>query len=129
MRKLSQKQLGATGRLGEDAAADYLLSAGYIIEDRNAVFGKYEIDIVASNDRFVVFCEVKTRTAREDVRGRYGAPSAAVTAEKRRNLLSAARAYLKTYKKRRIPRMDVIEVTLTPGGEPEISHIRGAFRS
>ena len=52
-----------TGREGEQCAAMYLESAGYRILERNARFGRYEIDIVAFDpDRdMIVFVEVKAR--------------------------------------------------------------------
>ena len=127
MKKLSQKQIGNIGSAGEDAAVEYLESLGYFIEDRNAVFGKLEIDIVASDDKYVVFCEVKTRTEREQTSGRFGGPASAVTSEKRRNLKTAARQYLKSYSKRRIPRMDIIEVTVDRENRYTVNHIRNAF--
>ena len=127
MRKLSPNQIGNIGSAGEDAAVEYLESLGYLIEDRNAVFGKLEIDIVASDDKYVVFCEVKTRTEREQTSGRFGGPLSAVTPEKMRNLKKAARQYLKTYSKRRIPRMDVIEVTVDRESRCTVHHIRNAF--
>lgn len=128
MRRLSRNQLGGTGRKGEDAAAEYLASQGYVIEERNSVFGKYEIDIIASDDRFVLFCEVKTTASAPDPAKRFGPPSSRVTAEKKKNLTAAARSYLKTYGKRRLPRMDVIEVYFTDGDdEPRINHIKNAF--
>jgi len=128
MRKLSRNQLGDVGRRGEDAAAEYLAAQGYVIEERNAAFGKYEIDIIASDDRFVIFCEVKTTAAERDPEARFGPPSSRVTAEKKRNLTAAAKSFLRTYGKRRLPRMDVIEVYFSEGiDEPRINHIKNAF--
>jgi putative endonuclease len=59
---LSSQQLG---KLGEDIACTYLKRKGYILLDRNFqnTHGyKYgEIDIVARDQKTVVFAEVKTR--------------------------------------------------------------------
>lgn len=50
-----------TGRLGEDAAADYLGSSGYDILFRNKKWKWGEIDIIArAPDKTLVFVEVKT---------------------------------------------------------------------
>jgi putative endonuclease len=79
------------GRLGEDAAASYLIENGYRISDRNFRIGKLgEIDIVAFEKEFVCFIEVKTRTGVY-----YGTPSEAVGQRKQLKLRSLALAYLK----------------------------------
>ena len=49
------------GKAGEDAAVEYLESKGYVILDRNYRFMRGELDIVALDDPFIVFVEVKTR--------------------------------------------------------------------
>ncbi len=53
-----------TGKLGEGAAATYLTRAGYVVKECNARFGRYEIDIVAEDqkEKMLVFVEVKART-------------------------------------------------------------------
>ena len=50
------------GRFGEDAAAQYLTDNGYTIKGRNVRFGRHELDIIAEDDEYIVFVEVKTRT-------------------------------------------------------------------
>lgn len=53
-----------TGQLGEDTAAKHLRRLGYKILERNAFFGRDEIDVIARDtDRdMIVFVEVKTRS-------------------------------------------------------------------
>lgn len=112
------------GKLGENAACKFLRSAGWHIEERNYRLGKHEIDIIAVNERYIVFAEVKTRSPSE-----YGSPSAAVTKKKRASLISAARGYLKINFFDLYPRFDVIEVYTDNSGKhvTEINHIENAF--
>lgn len=81
-----------TGRSGERIAAAFLRAEGLCIWAANVRVGRGEIDIVAFDPRdcVLVCCEVKTRTA---VGGDY-APSLAWTLKKKRNVRSAARAYV-----------------------------------
>jgi putative endonuclease len=79
----------ALGKWGEERAADYLSTRGYLILGRNIRTPFGELDIVASHDETIVFIEVKTRTSR-----RYGWPEEGVTQRKQAHLRSAAEAYL-----------------------------------
>ena len=112
------------GEFGESVACDYLKKQGYEIVARNFRFGRNEIDIIASNARYIVFAEVKTRSRSENFR-----PSGAVTLKKRRGIVAAARGWLGGGEYDRYPRFDVIEVVLGEGGSSvaEINHIEGAF--
>lgn len=78
-----------TGRLGEEAAARWLLAAGYELVARNWRAGRYELDLVARRDDGLHFVEVKTR--RE---GALTAPEEALTPQKRQALRRAAEAFL-----------------------------------
>ena len=121
-----------TGILGERVAADYLQSKGYTIVKTNYRFLKYEIDIIAKNDKYIVFVEVKTRTEFKGV-SRYGRPASAVDAEKRRNLVKAAKSFIKYLNiKGFFYRFDVVEVyvdTDNNTGENtfKINHMQGVF--
>jgi len=50
------------GKKGEDLAADYLRKKGYRILKRNWRSGRNEVDIIADNNEYIVFVEVKTRS-------------------------------------------------------------------
>lgn len=52
-----------SGRLGEQLTAEYLEEKGYEIVERNFKCRFGEIDIIAQNDRYLAFVEVKTRSA------------------------------------------------------------------
>ena len=127
----TQKQL--TGNLGESLACQYLEKKGFRILGRNLHLSHNELDIVAENGDYIVFVEVKTRTA-SDRSADYGSAAKAVDTPKRRGTIRAAGAYLSTYRGGKQPRMDVIEVYLS-GSEKsfstptllKINHIEGAF--
>lgn len=122
------------GRYGEEVAVRYLKQKGYRILDRNRHEGKNEIDMVAEDSTYIVFVEVKTRTARTYSYD-YGAPADAVTPAKRKRTVDAARAYLYKSKSEKIPRFDVIEVYLGETSLTEtpevlrIEHLEDAFRN
>ena len=52
-----------SGRFGEQLTAEYLEEKGYEIVERNFKCRFGEIDIIAQNDRYLAFVEVKTRSA------------------------------------------------------------------
>ncbi len=94
---------------GEELAAEYLENAGYKIVARNFHVSHDEIDIIAENDKYIIFAEVKTR-AQTAVNIRYGRPGTAVNYAKKQKLLRSAEEYLRRYKPEKAPRIDVIEV-------------------
>lgn len=107
----------AIGRLGEDAACQFLESNGYRVVGRNVYAGGYEADILAENDTHFVFVEVKSRQEYPHAPDRFGRPANAITTKKRTHMLTMARTYL--YEHPEIldtlsPRLDVIEVYLSP---------------
>lgn len=118
----------AVGRQGEAAACRYLEALGYRIVARNLYFSHHELDIVAEDDTFLVFVEVKSRRRSPDRPDRFGRPASAVSPKKRRSLLAAAAEYLRQNPTKKRPRIDVVEVYLSPGtGQTHIKHIRNAF--
>ena len=119
-----------TGNTGEKLAVKFLKKNKYRILEKNFVANGHEIDIIAYKDKTVVFAEVKTRTVKADCDSHFGVPSSAVDRKKRSHLLDAARMYLKTLKKYKQPRMDVIEVWLdNDRNVVDINHIRNAYGS
>lgn len=110
-----------TGKRGEEIAADYLSEKGYEILDRNWIFGKEEIDILAQKDGLLVVAEVKTRSG-----SFFGDPHEFVTMVKRKHLIKAANAYLERKKLDLEVRFDVIGITIN-GDKHKINHIEDAF--
>ena len=122
------------GRYGEDLAAAHLIEHGFTVTRRNYRVSRNEIDIIAENAEYILFVEVKARSAvGPDTPSRYGRPSRAVTYEKRERTLYAARAYLHAHPTEKRPRMDVIELYLqqTPSAAPrllKLNWIQNAYR-
>jgi putative endonuclease len=110
------------GRQGEQLAAEYLQEAGFRVLDRNYRCAGGEIDIIASERRTLVACEVKTRS---DVR--YGSPIEAVTSKKLRRLRRLAVHWVLTHGVIFDElRVDVVGVLKSGSGEFTIEHVRGA---
>jgi len=108
-----------TGSLGEKKAASYLKrEKGFKILKRNWRHGRDELDLIALDEKVLVFVEVKTRKAGGLVSGYY-----TVDDRKKRALKRAARAYMKTLQEEPLTyRLDIVEVTYTAGGDWEILH-------
>jgi putative endonuclease len=109
------------GQKGETFAIEYLQKAGYKIRHRNWRSGKKELDIVAENNDYIVFVEVKTRT--DDY---FEHPVNAITREKRRSITFAADGYIQRYNLNKESRFDVITV-IAKGETLDIDHIENAF--
>lgn len=120
------------GRIGEDAAAVYLSGHGYHIIGKNIFVGHAEIDLLLENDTYLVFAEVKTRRQIPDIRSAYGSPASAVDAKKQAVLLRAAEQYLIENNIAKIPRIDVVEVYVSPIADTftvtDIRHFENAVR-
>jgi len=110
------------GVKGEIKAAEYLKGKGYKIRHRNWKTGKLEVDIIAENNDYVVFAEVKTRTE-----GFLGELNDIVTKEKQKLIVLAADSYIRKYDITRESRFDVILI-VAKGQSFEIEqHIEDAF--
>jgi len=110
------------GVKGESKAAEYLKGKGYKIRHRNWKTGKLEVDIIAENNDYVVFAEVKTRTE-----GFLGELNDIVTKEKQKLIVLAADSYIRKYDITRESRFDVILI-VAKGQSFEIEqHIEDAF--
>ncbi|OIP84321.1 hypothetical protein AUK04_02505 [Candidatus Roizmanbacteria bacterium CG2_30_33_16] len=77
------------GKIGENAACDYLQKQGYLIIERNFRSKGGEIDIIIQKSNKIVFVEVKTRIG--DTKGR---PYEAVNYYKLSHLKRAIKYYL-----------------------------------
>lgn len=121
------------GRLGEDQAARFLKKNKFKIIERNLHVSHNEIDIIAisKKQRIIAFVEVKARTVDKDLYSPFGTPASAVTKEKQRRTIEAARGYLRSNEKyfEFQPRFDVLEIYLDREDMKvlKINHIENAF--
>ena len=109
------------GRAGEALAADLLIKNGYFIAAKNYRSQLGEIDIIAENRDTVLFVEVKLRKAKA---GYF--PREAVTLNKRRRILHAAKNYIF----RSQPRFDIIEIIMNERQDlkdADVNWIQNAF--
>ncbi len=115
-----------SGAWGEALAAEYLrkkrfkiLASGY-----RCRFG--EIDLIASDRKYLVFVEVKTRKSAD-----YAQAREYVDSRKQDRIRTTASLYLSQYPTNLQPRFDVIEI-YAPDGistvHPEINHLEDAFQ-
>src|SRR5215218_3319036 len=121
-----RRELGA---LGERLAAEHLAARGYELLARNFRTRYGELDLVARDRRFLVFCEVKTRIAAARP-GPFG-PLASVGPRKRARLRRMAGQWLHERSAgpgTREARFDVIGITLDPAGRVlALEHVEDAF--
>ena len=114
------------GNLGEDSAAKFLRKNGYRVLERNYVDEGYEVDIIARRQDILAFVEVKSRTIGHE-NPREPRPASAVTPEKQRRIIRAAKAYVAHHPTDKKIRFDIVEVFLIGGQRPIIRHHRSAF--
>lgn len=113
------------GQWGESLVAEDLRQKGWTVAARNFRCRVGELDIVAKNERYLAFVEVKLRK-----NARFGAACEAVTPSKQRKLFAAAQYYLMCHPTKLQPRFDVAEVYAPQGVHtecPRISYIENAF--
>lgn len=110
------------GRSGEDIAVNYLKSKGYRIIERNFTTDVGEIDIIAAEDGYLVFVEVKERFS-----DKFGYAADAVGLRKQNKISQVASQYIRKYRMfDAAVRFDVIEVYYE---DKRIEHIVNAFDS
>lgn len=107
------------GLAAEEEAMRFLRSRGWVVLAHRWRVGRTEIDIVARRGVLVVFVEVKARRGDS-----FGHPFEAVTSEKRREIVRAARAWIDRFgQPADIYRFDCIGIT-----QGVLEHLEDAFR-
>ena len=111
------------GIKGEEVACKFIEQLGFKVLDRNFHSQQGEIDIVAKDQNYLVFVEVKYYSFRS-----LTSPLYAVRKSKRDSIIHAARSYL-YQKKLTAPlcRFDVIAIYRKLSGQTVIDHIKNAF--
>ncbi|MBQ7192314.1 MAG: YraN family protein [Paludibacteraceae bacterium] len=97
-----------TGKIGEDASAQWLEKHGYTILERNWRLNHWEVDIIAQNKDYIVFVEVKTRSSLFGDKQ----PQEYVDDDKKRRVAACANAYIKMTGNKRHPRFDIASVLM-----------------
>lgn len=111
-----------SGPWGEEQAAAFLRNKGWKITARNYRTRYGELDIIAENEKYLLFVEVKTRK-----NDHFALAREYVTPKKQARLRITAEYWLQENPTELQIRFDVIEVYGTPGGRAEIVHIEDAF--
>lgn len=94
------------GKLGENLAVKYLQDLGYKILEKNFLIRGGEIDIIARDEDFLVFVEVKARFSHE-----FGLPQEAITYWKLKALQKSALFYIQKISWRNKPyRFDLVAI-------------------
>jgi len=110
-----------TGKKGEDIAKQYLEKNGYTVRHTNWRTGRYEVDIIAEKENWLIFAEVKTRSANFWVN-----PIETINKKKKTNLIKAARTYVVLNNWQGNNRFDIIGIVFDKNNY-NIEHIEGAF--
>ena len=113
------------GSWGEAVTAAYLRERGWRIVETGFRCRFGEIDLIAANDTYLAFVEVKLR--RDDD---FAAARESVTKAKQRRVRTTAEYYLQYRSTGLQPRFDVAEVYAPDGtatASPEITYIENAF--
>ncbi|MEY4569357.1 MAG: hypothetical protein RLZZ398_796 [Verrucomicrobiota bacterium] len=112
------------GNYGEQVAAAWLQSQGCKILAKNYCGPRRgEVDIIARDQKLLLFVEVKTRQEGSKIRG-----LDAVGKDKQALIERGANSWLKRLGTRDLPwRFDVIEVYVEEGKRPRINQVKDAF--
>ena len=109
------------GKKGEDEAAAFLEKKGFEIVQRNFVFQKAEIDIIARKGKILAIVEVKTRSSLD-----FGLPQDFVKPKKIQLLVKAVNEYVISNDLDVEVRFDIIAIH-NHNKTFEIEHIEDAF--
>ncbi len=124
-RKAQGAQNRLLGKWGESIVAADLRKRGWRILASGYRCRLGEIDLIASDGKFLAFTEVKLRKS-----AGYGTAAEAVTARKQERIRATAQLYLAQHPTGLQPRFDVAEVYAPQGLEtpkPQVRYIENAF--
>ena len=115
----------ALGRWGEALAAEEYRRRGLRVTAAGFTSRYGEIDLIAEDDKYIAFIEVKLRKS-----DRFAPARAFVDQKKQEKLLLTAQYYLMKHPSELQPRFDVVEIYAPDGREtkhPVINVIENAF--
>ena len=114
------------GRWGEALAADHLRKQGYAVLEAGWRCRFGEIDLIAANEQYICFVEVKLRKS-----GSFAQAMEFVDRKKQDRIRMTASMYLTENPTDLQPRFDVIEIYAPEGTatvHPEVRHMEDAFQ-
>jgi len=114
------------GRYGEALAAEYLRKKGYTVLGLNYRTRLGELDVIASDKRFVVFLEVKLRK-----NATFADAREFVTRSKQQKVIAAAQEWIQSHPTELQPRFDVMEIYAPDGiatAKPVLRHLENAYQ-
>ncbi|NIM57598.1 MAG: YraN family protein [Candidatus Aminicenantes bacterium] len=111
------------GKLGEKTALNYLIDNKYKIVTRGFRLFRGEIDIIAYDQKTLVFVEVKARRSTD-----YGFPEESVTPSKQRQIRKIAEGFMAKNSLQDLEcRFDVISLSFDEKEGYSIRHFKDAF--
>lgn len=120
VKKISPHKLGM---MGEEIAHKYLTKKKFRIVEKRFRLYRGEIDLIAYDNKTLVFIEVKTRNP-----GGLGLPEESVNARKQRQIRKIAEGYLALNELDDLEcRFDVISLAFDDNGDYSLAHYKDAF--
>lgn len=110
------------GNFGEKLARDYICRMGLSLLETNYYSRFGEIDIIASDGKYVMFIEVKLRHENSLVQ-----PSESVIKSKQKKIIKTAHNYILKHKCMLQPRFDVMEIKIDDREDVWYNYIENAF--
>lgn len=113
------------GTMGETIAERFIRKCGYLVLEQNYYTKMGEIDIIAKDDDYIVFIEVKTR-----YNNKFGTPAESITYYKQSRIYKTAQVYIMLKKLNGFSiRFDVIEINIDKNtGNYKLRLIKNAFQ-
>ncbi len=109
------------GRIGEEMAAEHFIREGYQILERNYIFDKAEVDLIAKKEETLVGVEVKLRSSTD-----FGNPQDFVNKKKIRLMVKAMNHYVEKNDLDVHVRFDIVAIVVQ-GKKFDLTHIEEAF--
>lgn len=111
------------GKLGERFAVDYLKDKKYRILKKGFRLYKGDIDVIAYDNKVLVFVEVKTRRGK-----RFGLPEESVNASKKKQIRKIARGFISLNKlEGKECRFDILALNYDENKGFRVTHFKDAF--